>query len=713
MADITGTDLNDYFSPIGVVPDLPPGFSHFAYGPGDHVFALAGDDIIIGAGTRAFYVPGEGYDTLDYQSYTQGIVFADDDLGGYSSIHHLDGTPIGYYWTVARSGFERFYGTAFDDTLRSGHDTERLYGYGGNDTLIAGANAETLDGGGDNDTVSYTNSTAGVTIDLSLFLQISGGYASGDTVYNIENVTGSAHTDSLTGSDGNNVLAGLGGADILVGGLGSDTAGYTASTAGVIVSLTAGSGTGGHAEGDTLTGVENLTGSAFGDTLTGTDADANVLNGGAGNDVLIGLGGADSLIGGLGTDTADYTASTVGVIISLETGSGTGGHAEGDTLTGIENVIGSAHADSLTGDGGNNVLTGLGGADILVGGLGSDTADYTASTAGVFVSLETGSGIGGHAEGDTLTGIENVIGSEHTDLLVGDGGNNLLVGLGGGDTLIGGLGNDIFVVDTAGDQTIELAGEGTDTVRSSISWALGENIERLELQGVSNINGVGNILNNTIVGNAGNNTIDGGPGNDTLTGGGGDDVYIVSSTGDRIIEASGEGRDTIRSSIDWTIGANIERLELQGTANLTGNGNTLANTIGGNSGNNILRGGAGNDTLAGYLGNDRLVGGEGKDSFVFNTVLGPNNVDTITDYNVADDTIQLNKGIFTGLTVGWLTPAAFHVGNAAHDATDRIIYNSTNGDLLFDRDGTGSAGAIKFASISAGLAVTANDFFVV
>ncbi|MEI8446524.1 calcium-binding protein, partial [Mesorhizobium sp. CCNWLY176] len=390
MADIIGTDLNDYFSPAGVVPDLPPGYAHFAYGPGDHVFALAGDDIIIGAGSGAFYVPGEGYDTLDYQSYTRGIVFADNDLGGYSSIHHLDGTPIGYYWTVAGSGFERFYGTAFDDTLRSGHDTERLYGYGGNDTLIAGANAETLDGGGDNDTVSYTNSTAGVTIDLSLFLQISGGYASGDTVYNIENVTGSAHTDSLTGSDGNNVLAGLGGADILVGGLGSDTADYTVSTAGVIVSLETGSGTGGHAEGDTLAGIENLTGSAFVDTLTGTDADANVLNGGAGNDVLIGLGGADSLIGGLGTDTADYTASTVGVIVSLVAGTGAGGHAEGDTLTGIENVIGSAHADSLTGDGGNNVLAGLGGADNLTGGLGTDTADYTASTVGVIVSLVAG-----------------------------------------------------------------------------------------------------------------------------------------------------------------------------------------------------------------------------------------------------------------------------------------------------------------------------------
>ncbi|NGN45327.1 calcium-binding protein, partial [Mesorhizobium sp. CGMCC 1.15528] len=365
----------------------------------------------------------------------------------------------------------------------------------------------------------------------------------------------------------------------------------------------------------------------------------------------------------------------------------------------------------------------LGGADTLIGGLGSDTADYTASTAGIIINLEAGTAAGGHAEGDTLTGIENLTGSAFDDTLTGTDagantlnggvGNDLLDGLGGNDTLIGGLGDDIFFVDAAGDQAIELVGEGTDTVRSSVSWTLSDNIERLELQGVGNINAVGNILDNTIVGNAGNNTIDGGLGNDTLIGGTGDDIYVVSSSGDRIIEVAGEGRDTIRSSVDWTIGANIERLELQGTGNLTGNGNTLANTVGGNSGNNILRGGAGNDTLAGYLGNDRLVGGEGKDTFVFNTVLGSNNVDTITDYNVADDMIQLDKGIFFGLAAGWLSAAAFHIGTAAHDASDRIIFNSTTGGLFFDKDGIGGAAATQFATLlTPGLAMNAGEFFV-
>ncbi|NGN45321.1 calcium-binding protein, partial [Mesorhizobium sp. CGMCC 1.15528] len=364
----------------------------------------------------------------------------------------------------------------------------------------------------------------------------------------------------------------LGGADTLIGGLGSDTADYTASTAGIIINLEAGTAAGGHAEGDTLTGIENLNGSAFDDTLTGTDAGANTLNGGVGNDVLAGLEGADTLDGGSGSDTADYTTSTAGVIISLEAGTAAGGHAEGDVLTSIENLTGSAYADTLTGTDA--------GANRLAGGAGND----------------------------------------------------LLDGLGGNDTLIGGTGDDIF---------------------------------------------------------------------------------IVSSTGDRVIEVAGEGRDTIRSSVDWTVGVTVERLELQGSGNLTGNGNGFDNTVGGNSGDNILRGGSGVDTIAGYLGNDRLVGGEGRDTFVFNSVLGPDNIDTITDYTIADDMILLENGIFAGLVEGMLAATAFHIGTAAHDASDRIIFNSTTGGLFFDKDGLGGIDAIQFATVTPGLAINAGEFFVV
>ena len=136
------------------------------------------------------------------------------------------------------------------------------------------------------------------------------------------------------------------------------------SAAGVTVSLAAGTGSGGDAAGDTLSGIENLTGSAQADTLTG-DGNANTLDGGGGDDTLNGGAGGDTLIGGSGSDTASYAASGAGVTVNLGAGTASGGDAAGDTLSGIENLIGSAQADTLTGDGGDNVLEGGAGGDTL------------------------------------------------------------------------------------------------------------------------------------------------------------------------------------------------------------------------------------------------------------------------------------------------------------------------------------------------------------
>ncbi|NGN44929.1 calcium-binding protein [Mesorhizobium sp. CGMCC 1.15528] len=323
---------------------------------------------------------------------------------------------------------------------------------------------------------------------------------------------------------------------------------------------------------------------------------------------------------------------------------------------------------------------------------------------------------------DGRDGADRLYGEAGADRLTGGLGNDYLNGGSGSDILKGGSGDDVYVVDTAGDQVIETAGAGTDTVRSFIHWTLGANIERLELQGTANLVGTGNSLHNIIIGNVGDNTLrggagndflDGAAGNDTTLGGTGNDIFVLSSTGDRTIELAGEGTDTVKSYIDWTLGANIERLEFLGSANLIGNGNTLNNTLIGNSGNNILRGGAGNDLLLGGAGKDTLLGGAGNDTFLFNAPLGSTNIDKVNDYNVAQDTVQLENGVFTGLAAGWLSAGAFHTGAGAHDASDRIIYNATTGDLLFDKDGLGGAAAIKFATLSPGLAMTASDFFIV
>jgi glucose/arabinose dehydrogenase len=184
--------------------------------------------------------------------------------------------------------------------------------------------------------------------------------------------------------------------------------------------------------------------------LAGND----MLFGGSGNDTLEGGAGADTLIGGPGIDTADYSTSPAGVNVNLLTGLGAGSDAQGDILGGIENIVGSAFNDTLTGDGGTNALVGGAGADTLIGGPGIDTADYSTSTAAVSVNLLTGVGSGGDAQGDILTGIENIVGSDHADTLTGDNGPNAIVGGLGDDTLDGGRGHDTLT-----------GGPGTDTFR--------------------------------------------------------------------------------------------------------------------------------------------------------------------------------------------------------------------------------------------------------
>src|SRR5262249_17543151 len=161
---------------------------------------------------------------------------------------------------------------------------------------------------------------------------------------------------------------------------------------------------------------ENLEGSAFNDTLTGN----------AGDNWFDGAGGADTIDGGAGVDTSSYLYSTVGVSVSLVAGAGNnGGGAQGDVLSNIQNLPGSHFNDTLTGNSGNNKFWGLSGADTINGGAGTDTASYVYSTEGVVVSLAAGaSNTGGEAQGDVLSNIENLEGSDFNDLLIGNSGSN-------------------------------------------------------------------------------------------------------------------------------------------------------------------------------------------------------------------------------------------------------------------------------------------------
>ena len=195
-------------------------------------------------------------------------------------------------------------------------------------------------------------------------------------------------------------------------------------------------------------------------------------------------------------------------------------------------------------------------------------------------------------------------GNTVANTLVGNAAANTLDGGAGSDTLRGGAGDDTYVVDATGDAIAENASEGADTVRSSIAWTLGANLERLVLTGTASVAGNGNTLANTLTGNAGANLLDGKAGADAMAGGGGNDTYVVDATGDVATENASEGTDLVQSSIAWTLAANVENLTLTGTAAINGTGNTLANTLVGNAAANVLNGGGGSDTMRGGAGND-------------------------------------------------------------------------------------------------------------
>ncbi|MFT3954595.1 MAG: calcium-binding protein [Piscinibacter sp.] len=386
------------------------------------------------------------------------------------------------------------------------------------------------------------------------------------------------------------------------------------STVGTLVVLTGTSGN------------DSLSGTSAADTLNGGSGN-DTLSGGSGNDSLIGSTGNDSLVGGLGSDTLvggtgnDIYVVDVATDVVLET---TTAASEIDTVLSSVTWVLGANLERLT----------LAGS-AAINGTGNALANRLLGNASANV-LNGGSG---------------------NDTLLGGSGNDTLNGSLGIDSMDGGAGSDAYVVDASGDVIAEsgtLAGE-IDTVVSAVSHALGANLERLTLSGTAVINGTGNTLANLITGNGAANGLNGGSGNDTLNGGGGNDLlngstgndsmlggdgndrYVVNSALDVVVEtnASATQIDTVTSAVNWTLGANLERLVLSGTANLTGTGNTLANLITGNSGANSLAGNAGNDTLDGGTGNDTLSGGTGDDRYLVDSALdvvsesGGSGIDTV------------------------------------------------------------------------------------
>lgn len=301
------------------------------------------------------------------------------------------------------------------------------------------------------------------------------------------------------------------------------------------------------------------------------------------------------------------------------------------------------------------------------------------------------------------SGSTSAIGNSGNNTMIGNDANNILDGGGGDDIMIGGPGDDQYVVDSVNDTIIELADEGIDTVRASISYILPKNFESLILTG-SAATGTGNEANNTITGNAnsnelyglaGDDVLDGKGGNDRLFGGTGNDTYWVNSLADMVFENRSEGDDTVKIVIPgvgtYQMPSNIERAYLASEGSeVEIIGNELANDIQGNSGNNRLRGGLGNDHLLGMGGADWLEGGNGDDlldgGVGSDTMIGGLGNDTYRVDDPGDQVIELGaQG--QDLVQSWISftlPTNVEglelLGSANINATGNALNNSIKGN---------------------------------
>ena len=587
-------------------------------------------------------------------------------------------------------------------------------------TLDGGAGIDTLAGGLGNDVYIVDTTTDTLTEAVNEgtdTVQASVSYALGTNLENLiltgtaANGTGNALDNLITGNASANALDGGAGIDTLVGGLGDDTYIVDTATDTITEAANEGNDTVQSSVSNTLSAnVENLTLTGTAATGTGNSLN-NVITGNASANTLTGGGGNNSLVGGGGSDTAvmsgvrtDYTVTQISATV-FQIVDNTAGRDGTDTLTNIANVQfndgtfavgtllppsntinGTAGNDTLTGTSadetvnglaGDDTLNGGAGIDTLVGGLGNDTYIVDTTTDSITEAANEGTdtlqssvsivGLAANVENLTLTGTAaNGTGNALDNAITGNASANTLDGGAGIDTLAGGLGNDIYVVDTTTDTITEAVNEGTDTVQSSVSYALGANLENLILTGTA-ATGTGNALDNVITGNASANTLDGGAGVDTLAGGLGNDIYIVDSTTDTITEAANEGTDTVQASVSYTLSANLENLTLTGTA-ATGTGNALDNVITGNASANTLDGGAGVDTLIGGLGND---------IYIVDTT-----TDTITEAaNAGTDTVQSSVSYALGANLENLILTGT-AANGTGNSVDNVITGNAAANTL-------------------------------
>jgi Ca2+-binding RTX toxin-like protein len=626
---------------------------------GQEIFGLGGDDRLVGQAGTDRLLGGEGQDTLlggggtdqlwggagndwmeggdgDDEIFVEGPaaeeidgLFARNTVAGGTGADSLWGSD-GRDSLDGGDDSDRLYGGVGADTLRGGEGADSIAGGDGADLIFGGGGADSIDAGSGDDTVDYDPADGRVDggEDLDTLVLVDAATVTLDSV--IDQVAGGGITLGFEAVDASAVISAVS----LLGGSGRNR-------------LVGGAG------------ADRLEGREGNDTIEG-GAGADTLDGGGGDDFLRPGNGADLILGGDGRDTISYAEYRGVLTISLVSGAGSGA-AAGDTLVGIEAVIGGEVADTISGSLGSDWIDGGVGNDSLVGLAGNDTL------------------VGG-ANNNTLLGgggDDYLVGGVFADILGGGDGNDVIVAGGGPDQVYGGAGNDRIEVNGIGQVVFENPGGGEDSVYASSSWFMRPNVEWFVINpGAGNFYGIGTTDADRMRGNEGANLLIGHAGDDTVWGGGGADRLQGRAGDDRIfgedgddIAFGGDGNDTL----DGAAG----RDQLNGDAGndtLLGGDDTAIDILRGGLGNDWIDGGGGADLMYGGLGNDTMIASQSGETIVELAGQG-------WDYVIARGSgsfglaVNLEGLILDGATTG--------IGNVSSN----LIVGSARDETLFGRLG--------------------------
>ena len=681
-----GLGNDTYVFGLGFGHDVVHGFDDQA-GRSDKIVFQTGispTDIVVSREFNDLILTLASGDTIRISNHFYG-----DGVGAYSvnEVHFADGTV----WTAETLKSKALAGTSGNDVLTGYSSSDLIEGMSGDDVISGGDGDDQLIGGEGLDRLYGQN---------------------GNDV-----LSGGVGQDRLYGEYGNDILDGGEGADSLDGGYGADQ-------------LLGGAGN------DLLDGGaddDQLVGGAGDDTLEGGFGDDRYyFTRGDGKDTIRDIGGHNTIyVSDLSLSEVYFRRDGASLVIlfvtsqsdeirledffDVDTGLARAGisidHGTGSPLV-ISSadldaavLLGTTLDDTIVGNSLANSITGLVGADTIFGAAGADAID------------------GGE-------GNDSLYGQVGDDTLLGGGGNDLLDGGEGADHLSGGLGDDIYVIDDSGDVVNEVAGQGSDTLRSSINVTLPNDVERIELIGVADISASGNDQNNELLGNLGNNhlqglagndTLDGGAGDDQLDGGAGDDVllggtgrdalhggqggdildggndidqltggegndlYRVDSSDDAVVELTGQGDDTVESTAySYSISGEIERLVLvEGSSAYEALGGAGGQILTGNSNDNRLDGGLGSDLLTGGLGNDVYVVDELGDVIIEAADEGTDTVESSIDYVLGETLDNLTLLGSANLAATGNNGSNVIVGNSGNN----LIDGGSGADTLYGGSG--------------------------